>query len=386
MKVAHITINYNPNNALGIINTLNSKKAALQNIGADFYDFYFINDFKTNDKEKIKFIKIPQVNLLKSYKQKFFYKFQIIEDVINLSNYDKIIIRYPLADKSGVDFAKNNKVIIEDHSIRFTDLNSSLKLSQLKYPLIYGSSLIRKSTEKKYGLITRNLSSGIISVTNEIQKYNLIELNNEIPKVVISNGIDSYKIIQTRFKQFDGKELNMILVASKYSNWHGIERLFESMDNYAGSIKLFLNIVGDLKPIKFKFKDNKHDVKYHSVKNGAELDELFELMNLGIGTLGLFKKGMNEACPLKVKEYCSRGIPFIKAYQDTDIDRIDDFKDFYLNFPNDNSLINFEKVIDFISLLSKDNKSVSERMHDAAVKHLDWKIKMLDYHRFVEKV
>jgi hypothetical protein len=40
--------------------------------------------------------------------------------------------------------------------------------------------------------------------------------------------------------------------------------------------------------------------------------------DIGIGTLGLHLKAMQEACALKVREYLAYGIPTIIGYRDTD--------------------------------------------------------------------
>lgn len=108
-------------------------------------------------------------------------------------------------------------------------------------------------------------------------------------------------------------------------------------------------------------------------------------MNLGIGTLALYKKNMNEASVLKVREYVSRGIPFIKAYYDTDIDNIPELSPFYLNFPNNDSLIDVNKIIEFLTSVSKSELDISNIMHKIAVEKLDWSVKMKEYVDFVNK-
>jgi glycosyltransferase involved in cell wall biosynthesis len=52
-----------------------------------------------------------------------------------------------------------------------------------------------------------------------------------------------------------------------------------------------------------------------------EYDEYVKYMeraDVAIGTLALHRKGMNEASPLKVREYLAHGIPVIIGYDDTD--------------------------------------------------------------------
>jgi hypothetical protein len=51
-----------------------------------------------------------------------------------------------------------------------------------------------------------------------------------------------------------------------------------------------------------------------------------------LGSLALYKNGMHEACPLKVREYLALGLPVIGACADTDIP---DDAHYYLRLPND---------------------------------------------------
>ena len=88
---------------------------------------------------------------------------------------------------------------------------------------------------------------------------------------------------------------------------------------------------------------------------------------------------MQEAAALKVREYVSRGIPFIKAYYDTDIDNIPELSSYYLNFPNDDSIIEIEKIIQFLEIINQMDHNISEKMHEIAVEKIDWIKKMKDY-------
>jgi len=83
-----------------------------------------------------------------------------------------------------------------------------------------------------------------------------------------------------------------------------------------------------------------------------------------LGTFGLYRKGMDEACPLKVREYLACGLPVIGAYRDTDIP---DEADYYLRLPNAAiSLAPFaEKITAFL------NRWTGQRVPRSAIAHLD---------------
>ena len=47
--------------------------------------------------------------------------------------------------------------------------------------------------------------------------------------------------------------------------------------------------------------------------------------DVGIGTLGLHRKSMDEASPLKVREYLAVGLPVLYGYRDPDADDLQPF-------------------------------------------------------------
>lgn len=58
---------------------------------------------------------------------------------------------------------------------------------------------------------------------------------------------------------------------------------------------------------------------FHGYLSGLESKQLLQSMDVGISTLALHRKSMNEASPLKSRQYLAQGLPFISAYEDTDI-------------------------------------------------------------------
>ncbi|MBX2995755.1 MAG: hypothetical protein KF681_13070 [Bdellovibrionaceae bacterium] len=61
------------------------------------------------------------------------------------------------------------------------------------------------------------------------------------------------------------------------------------------------------------------NVIFHGTMYDGELRDLARKMDFGIGTLALHRKGMEEASPLKTREYAAWGLPFVYAYRDTDL-------------------------------------------------------------------
>lgn len=86
----------------------------------------------------------------------------------------------------------------------------------------------------------------------------------------------------------------------------------------------------------------------------------------------MFRNGLSEGCVLKTREYVARGLPLVIGYDDVDLRR--DLP-WLLRVPNDDSLINLERVIEFAVRVSK-NPEVSAEMRTFASETLDWEHKV----------
>jgi hypothetical protein len=61
------------------------------------------------------------------------------------------------------------------------------------------------------------------------------------------------------------------------------------------------------------------NVTAHGVLARSEYEPLMARADVGLGTLSLYEKEMNELDPLKTREYLARGLPFISGHRDPDI-------------------------------------------------------------------
>ncbi len=228
-----------------------------------------------------------------------------------------------------------------------------------------------------------NSSKGIIGLTTDIID-NLAANFVVTPKKVITNGVSEKSYAFTKFKPFDGNNLELIFSGSSYLEWHGLERLTDSLNKLRTHIKINLNIVGTFPTNKLRSTNANFNIIYHGLLDCKKSEKIFRNCNLAIGTLALYTKGMQEASPLKSREYFCRGIPFIKAYYDTDIDKYAEMKQFCLDFPDNNSEIDFNQVIEFIKDMSSQTYDVALRMRELAIEKLNWTIKVKEYFDFLE--
>ena len=383
MKIAYITLM--PGSVHGVEKRVHDLSVGALRAGLNNFDFFYLNKQKNNTTGTLKFIKLKERAVPLNYYDLLFRRYRIIEQSVNLDRYDYILLRYPSADPSGIAFTSKYKIITEHHTMEISDYQSYIQ-GELA-PQVRLLKRIRLNLELKYGPRILENVKGVIGVTSEIAFFESNRLNSNIKTTTISNGINVEGVNPTGFKRFNGKNLDMVMLLGSINPWHGLDRVIKSIKDYKGNIKINLHIIGKINYNKLKPLDSgAATIQYHGYKQGHELDEIMKNMNLAISTMALFRKDMEEACSLKTREYVARGIPFILAYNDSDLQYLDKENFFYLQFPNNDSSIPIDRIIDFVGKMSNGDhyKTISECMRSYAFQHLDWSNKMKKYLEFVE--
>lgn len=380
MKIAHINIL--PAYSIGVFSKLKVQADAAYT-ASNPIDFYLLNPIHEEKIRNLHILKKSYNFLPGHFLQTFvfkLFKFKNLEKLIPLDDYDAIILRYPLVDGFyNHYFIKKygHKLFTEHHTDEISELKSMGRVVDL----------VRKVIEEKLSDLFLQGVRGIIGVTEEIAKIEL-KKSGKKPFAVISNGIATSSVSTTSFLPFDGQTLKLIFVASAFDPWHGLERLLKSLALYHSSETIELMLIGHLRTHQESLIDTvllnpKITIKKMGYVSGKNLDTLFKSSNIAIGTIGLYTKDMNEACSLKTREYIARGIPFIYAYNDTDLDGNENFA---LQFPNNDSILDFKKIFTFANAVSEDPHSLSQHMNTFAKEKLDWQIKVREMYNFVSNI
>lgn len=213
--------------------------------------------------------------------------------------------------------------------------------------------------------------------TDFVIHYGLEKTVWDIPAINLSNGIDWENIPVRNPTPAPEKTLRLLAVGN-WNYWHGLDRVLAGIRHYlqnGGKFHFQLVIVGegpaiaDLKKQAGSISSGL-TVDFHPPCTGAALDFLFDHADLGIGVLGLHRKGLSVASPLKHREYCARGLPFLMAGQDTDFEKPTPF---ILTIADDDSPVDMQEVIDFM----KDIKANTiNEMRSFTEKHLGWDAKI----------
>lgn len=180
--------------------------------------------------------------------------------------------------------------------------------------------------------------AGFVPVTHELAR--LVEPFAR-PSEVVANSIDLTALAPLP-PAAGSAPPRLIFIGTPHTPWHGLDRIAEFA-------RLFpewgFDIVGDDNaswPMNQAGPPPLNLVLHGTLPREGYLPILANA-SAALGTFGLYRKSMDEACPLKVREYLAFGLPVIGACTDTDIPAS---ADYYLQLPNDNApLVPHRKTI-----------------------------------------
>jgi hypothetical protein len=299
-----------------------------------------------------------------------------------------VIFRYPLASMSLLYLTKKfNKKIVFEHNTKEVEevaLQAKLFRTSLKFSIKpgYFIYLIERGyltvwQEKILGKKIFKYAKSGLAVTTEIAEYEK-NRQSKYNVNVLTNGIEVEKSKLRTPLDFNGLELKLFMLLGSQNVWHGVDRLVKSIANYKGTCLFNIDLIGSIS------KEDESLIEYYKMNdririmpsvNSETLDYSLNQYHFGIGTLAAFRKGLTEATPLKTREYMARGFAAIIGYEDTDFENHTEFKKYCLQVKPDESLIDFEMVVEFAkNVFREENHHL--KIRELAVKYLDVKVKM----------
>ena len=142
---------------------------------------------------------------------------------------------------------------------------------------------------------------------------------------VIANGIDLERVRE--LPPAAGARPRLVFLGSAGQRWHGVDKLGRLA---ADLPEADFDVIGyDPTELGFTAPPN---LTAHGRLSREQYEPLLAAADLAIGTLALHRKNMDEACPLKVREYLGHGLPVVIGYRDTDF--LDAAPWFLLQLPN----------------------------------------------------
>lgn len=325
--------------------------------------------YKNGEYNILKKFKLSSKVLKKIYALRLIYNYKDVINYIKNNNYEIIYIRYIYSSNIGfINFLKKIKKI---------NKNIKIIVEIPTYP--YDVELLKSSFLDKIRFLQENY------YRKKLKKYvdRIVTFSNDneifgIKTIKINNGIDINQIsIIKRLKKQKNKEISFISVA-QIAFWHGIDRFILAMGEYYKNNPkdiIKFHIVGNgnkeiMEELKKLVKENNLDdyIIFYGYKSGKDLDEIYNKSDIGIGSLGNFRKGILNGGALKNQEYCAKGLPFIIAGYD------DNYKDvdFMYKVTADESLINLNEIINWYKNLQVTSEQIRKYVED----NLTWDIQM----------
>jgi len=182
-----------------------------------------------------------------------------------------------------------------------TDDISESKLTYPKYKYLYHRLTRERILRKAYGMIP---------VTHEIaDKFSRYQK----PMLVVANGVDLSQYPPLPAPKNPSPRL--IFVGTPGHLWHGIDKILWLATRFTG---WHFDLIGVEPKEAALYGGLSSNVRAHGLQNHTQYREILAGADVAIGTLSLHRTGMNEASPLKVREYLACGIPTVIGYRDTD--------------------------------------------------------------------
>ena len=213
-------------------------------------------------------------------------------------------------------------------------------------------------------------------VVDRVVTYSKDEYIFDIPTLQSVNGIDLANIAVAEAGDRSEDAINLLIVAYMQP-YHGYERLLKGLKNYysdSGKRNIQCHFVGN-GPEKTLYENLTtqyglwNHVAFYGALDKTKLDDVFDKCDIGVCSLGAYKKELFLSSELKSREFLAKGLPIVSGIE------IDIFENqsspYYLKLPNDATDIDINEIVEFydkvyggqmdIVKIRKEVRSVAEK-------------------------
>lgn len=294
----------------------------------------------------------------------FLTLYKCVKKAVKKMKFDYIYMRYmpffpPISGTLDKIKADGNKVIIEIPSYPFE--------KEIRKDVNKARYLIFKFLWKYQRRVM--LKANLLAVCGEFKGEKVFG----VKAVNLYNGID-VEAQPLRVPTDVQDEIHILLLASM-CYWHGYDRVIEGLRRYKGKTKVVAHFVGadgDGSLAKWKELAHKYhlgkQVVFHGSLYADELERMFHQADVGIASLGLYRKHMRLDSSLKTREYMSRGLPFVCM---DGVMLLDYSLPYVMKVSNNEEPIDIEAVVAFAKS-NKANKDTPELMRSYARENMSW--------------
>jgi glycosyltransferase involved in cell wall biosynthesis len=218
-------------------------------------------------------------------------------------------------------------------------------------------------------------AQGAFCVTRELAAYAASRIPNSTNVWITGNGFRGEETDLAIFDERTRETLGVsqtetvIIFLGLLQIWQGVDLVMEALADLPDT-QLWIVGDGPEKPYLQQLANQlgiEARVHWFSYRRRSELQALLNASDIGIGTLAMLRKKMQEAQPLKVRHYLGVGLPVIIGYDDTLLDK-DSPGVFYAR--------TVEEIIAQIGKIKSDgssrNLSYRQEIREFALQRLSW--------------
>lgn len=244
------------------------------------------------------------------------------------------------------------------------------------YPYLREQLSVRRQIYKKTAFfIFDTISFKILSYFSDtiavIRCNSKIKLSKKM--IEIYNGFSTFDY-KVRKKQNNYKKIINILGVGWIHDYHGFDRIIRGINNYYKSsykdFDVYFHIVGNGNEVNKLLKmtetlNLENNVKFHGVLSSDQLNELYDSIDVSVGTLKLYKRYADIETSLKAVESIMHNIPFITSGKTP---QFEESNNMIITVDNDDTAIDIECIVQHV-LSIEDVKFINLKQK---MEHLDW--------------
>lgn len=362
---------------------------SLKRYGVECHGLFLTTDDTNESFEDYQFIKVPKIpkGWFRSFRQRMAIH-RTLKNwfAVNRPECDFIYCRYPGSSRHIAAWArKYGKKIFFEH---VTSETNEIKLYTKENPLKLNlSSLLGNlefyflplTSERLYGRYIRNKASFGISNSENIAEYENRIAGKNYALLIAGDAVNTSNFERRHIHVKPG-ELHLIFLkgAATAAEFNGLDRIFKGMAAYKGDRKIHLHLYGrnlNWEKAYVQQLDLSSMVSFSDFVDSRLLNSKLEQIDLGLGAFGVHRKGLLSTTTIKAREYFARGLPFIFGHNDPDLSGNPELKACCMEFPADDSAIDFNQVIQWYDSI-RDLEKTADFMHEYAKNSLDYDVKM----------
>lgn len=247
--------------------------------------------------------------------------------------YDIILFRHVTFDPFSIFFSPFIKNRIGVHH--------SKEIEELKLIRKGFKGKLASFMERITGRFSVKNSLYIAAVTEEIALYEKKERNADKPILVYPNGIEikNIEVLEDNRNNL----INILFICSHFAEWHGLDLLLESLNQYKGENNFFIHLIGELTSNqKEMISNNKYaeNIIVYGSKRKTEYYDIASKCDIGLGSLAMYRQNLKEGSTLKVREMLAMGLPVYSGHKDASLNSSFKYYKYSDNF-------NFEEILEY---------------------------------------